>query len=132
MSSLLLPSQEQRVSLVSAVHCKDLHLLTCLDLYFIGQVIVEVVATEFGSQFSRVIALSRTSTSPVAVKLANLGVELRKIPDDLNSEGLVRAFKGIDVFVNALGSTDLKTKNELAQAAVKAGVTVYFPSEFGM
>lgn len=57
---------------------------------------------------------------------------MHQLPKDLSLESLVEALKGVDVFVNALDSVDLKIKNMFAQAAFEAGVVVYFPSEYGM
>ena len=101
-------------------------------IYYEGQVIVEVLTTTFKPFFSRVVALSRSYSSPDATRLAELGAEVRQMPDGLVLDSLVEQLKGVDIFVNALGSTDLESKNALARAAITAGVAVYFPSEFGM
>lgn len=94
-----------------------------------GQVITETLLTTYKANFSRVLALSRNPSSPVATKLAQLGAET---PDASSKEKLVSAFKGVDVLINSLGSTTLEAKNDVAEAAIEAGVAVYFPSEFGM
>ena len=54
------------------------------------------------------------------------------IQTSFDEKELLEALKGIDIVVHALGSTELRTKDAIAEAVVGASVAIYFPSEFGM
>lgn len=86
--------------------------------------------TTFKPFFSRVVVISRSTSSSKAQSLAALGAEL--IQTSFDEKELLEALKGIDIVVNALGSTELRTKDAIAEAVVGASVAIYFPSEFGM
>ena len=95
-----------------------------------GQVIAETFLTTFKPFFSRVVVISRSTSSSKALSLAALGAEL--IQTSFDEKELLEALKGVDIVVNALGSTELRTKDAIAEAVVGASVAIYFPSEFGM
>ncbi|KAI5121372.1 hypothetical protein M0805_001185 [Coniferiporia weirii] len=102
----------------------------------LGQVITETLLTTFKPFFSRVIALTRDSSSSKAQDLAALGAELAEVRLDGGGEEIVaqlrNAFQGVDIVVNVLGMTDALVKDVVAQEAIGAGAKVYFPSEFGI
>ena len=102
-----------------------------------GDVVTRTFLTQpFSPHFSRIIALTRSSSSPKSQTLAEAGAEIVQVSsfeDDTTVEELSKALKGVDIVVNVLGgAASLKAKNNVAKAAVDAGAVVYFPSEFGV
>lgn len=81
-----------------------------------------------------VFALVRPQTMGNAEKvgpLKKMGVQL--IPGDMNDPAsLDRACEGMDAVVSALGGGQLMQQTDLLNAAVKAGVKRFIPSEFGV
>ena len=77
-------------------------------------------------------------SSSKAKSLASLGAELHEVHFDDPELGdgvkaaLRKSMEGMDVVVNALGVTNAQVKDMVAEAAINAGVKVYFPSEFGV
>ncbi|KAI9681951.1 MAG: hypothetical protein M1817_000005 [Caeruleum heppii] len=65
---------------------------------------------------------SSTATFPSAVKV---------VKTDYSPESLVQAFTGQDAVVSTLGATALEDQIITIDAAVKAGVSRFLPSEFG-
>ena len=59
---------------------------------------------------------------------------MQQVPSDVakEKEKLIQALKGVDVLVSVVGSASVEEKNTYAEAALEAGVAVYFPSEFGL
>jgi len=103
----------------------------------LGQTVARVFLDEaFRPSFSRVLVLTRNTTSPSARALAGLGAELHQTTwssdDEEDAKKLRETLRGVDVVVNVLGgSTGAQEMNALLEAAVDAGVRVYFPSEYG-
>lgn len=58
------------------------------------------------------------------------GVELRVV-DYTDYDGLVQALQGVDAVVSALGGGAFALQEQFAEAAKKAGVKLFVPSEFG-
>lgn len=50
-------------------------------------------------------------------------------PDPVAS--FTKAFQGVDAVVNLLGATSHEFRDAVGEAAIKSGVPVYFPPEFG-
>ena len=87
--------------------------------------------------FSRVICMTRDSTSDAAKELAELGGEICLTPTLAGTHEAVVAtltnlLRGVDIVVNVLGSGAEDVKEALLDAAINSRVKVYFPSEFGM
>ncbi|EJD02544.1 NAD-binding protein [Fomitiporia mediterranea MF3/22] len=103
----------------------------------LGYVITETLLTTFKPFFHRVVALTRDASLSRAQTLAALGAEVTQIrldeehSDNIN-DNLRNALKGTDIVVNVLGVTSARVKDVVAEAAIEAGVKVYFPSEFGV
>ncbi|KAH9948291.1 hypothetical protein B0H21DRAFT_788404 [Amylocystis lapponica] len=98
----------------------------------IGSEITKAFLAEYRSSFPRVIALVRNPSSDGAKALAEAGAELYKVDDANPGPSYEKALKGVDVFVNAFGSVPVALKDTVFDAALKSGVKVYFPSEFGL
>lgn len=87
--------------------------------------------TYYPSKISRVIIITRDSTSAKAKALIELGAEAIQASDDsaISAENL----KGVDVLINALSVyASAETVNHYAKAAADAKVKIYFPPEFGV
>ncbi|KAK6540433.1 hypothetical protein TWF694_009228 [Orbilia ellipsospora] len=54
------------------------------------------------------------------------------IKTDFSDEGLVAAFKGQDVVISAVGATAFGEQKKLVDAALRAGVKRFIPSEFSV
>ncbi|KAG8979551.1 hypothetical protein FRB94_011296 [Tulasnella sp. JGI-2019a] len=79
--------------------------------------------------FSRVLVLTRNPQSEKASALGSLGAKLVQVDGALQPDVL----KGVDVLVNTLGLTvSSEVSDSLFEAAIAAGVKVYFPSEYGI
>ncbi|THG98277.1 hypothetical protein EW145_g7451 [Phellinidium pouzarii] len=102
----------------------------------LGWIVSEAFLTTFKPFFSRILILSRNLSSSRAQALSALGAELVHVRlDEVNPENaksLQDVFAGIDILVNVLGRSDACVHDMLAEAAIQAGVKVYFPSEFGI
>lgn len=96
-----------------------------------GKEVVNVFLTAYRPFFPRVLALLRETSSPAAQALAAQGAELHKIDASNPGPSLVKALEGVDVLVSLVGRAPLEYKNAVFEAALKNGVKVYFPSEFG-
>lgn len=57
--------------------------------------------------------------------------DIKVVKSDYSEASLVDAFKGQDAVVSALGSAGLAEEIKIIDAAVKAGVKRYLPSEYG-
>lgn len=99
-----------------------------------GKVITNTLLGSFRPFFPHVLALTRDTSSSTSRQLASEGAELVAAPGaDLGgSDSLAEKLKGVDIVVNALGATDGTPDKALSSAAAKAGVMVYFPTEFGV
>ncbi|KAI0926206.1 hypothetical protein AcW1_008430 [Taiwanofungus camphoratus] len=97
----------------------------------LGKEVVNVFLTAYRPFFPRVLALLRETSSPAAQALAAQGAELHKIDASNPGPSLVKALEGVDVLVSLVGRAPLEYKNAVFEAALKNGVKVYFPSEFG-
>lgn len=77
------------------------------------------------SQVNRVVVFTRTATSAAAQGLKDLGAEV------IEGAPTVEGFKGIDVFVSVLNDrVPTDARDAYTQAAIEAGVKVYFPNDF--
>lgn len=82
--------------------------------------------TAYRPFFPRVLALVRDTKSSIALQLSELGAELHKFDDP-------DALSGVNVLVNTLSvSAAVDIHDALLDRALAAGVSVYFPSEFGV
>lgn len=68
--------------------------------------------------------LSSTSSFPAYVKV-------HRISDDYPEADLVEAFKGQDAVVSTIATANAPLQRRMADAAIKAGVKRFVPSEFG-
>lgn len=76
---------------------------------------------------NRVLVLTRSATSAPAQDLEARGAEVIVIEGAPTAEH----FQGIDVLINVLSDkVPPEVRDTYAQAAVEAGVKVYFPNEF--
>ncbi|KAF9811087.1 hypothetical protein IEO21_06664 [Rhodonia placenta] len=98
----------------------------------LGTDISEAFLKHYRPHFSQVIAVVRDPTSANARKLADAGAELRQIDTTNVVLSFARAFTGVDVVVSAVSMAPVEYHDALFDGALKAGVKVYFPSEFGM
>ncbi len=65
---------------------------------------------------------------PESTNTYEAGIKVFK--SDYNDASLVKAFKGQDAVVSALGASGLPEEIKLIDAAVKAGVKRFIPSEY--
>ncbi|TFK86092.1 NAD-P-binding protein [Polyporus arcularius HHB13444] len=100
----------------------------------LGKQIVDILVSEYRTQFPIVRVLTRDPTSDTARNLQAKGAELHMF-DEANVDGsLATALSGVDVVVNALPSatTPLSVKKQVQTTAITSGARVYFLSEFGV
>jgi len=97
-----------------------------------GKDVVNVFLTSYRPFFSRVIAVVRDPSSPAAKALAEQGAEIRHVNPADPLLSFTQAFEGVDAVINVVGKSPLEYKDTLFQAALKSGVKVYFPSEYGV
>ena len=67
---------------------------------------------------------SSTSTFPSAVHVHKTDYD--------SSESLAEAFKGQDAVVSVIASAGIREQQKIIEAAVKAGVKKFIPSEYGI
>ncbi|KAH9858412.1 NmrA-like family-domain-containing protein [Lenzites betulinus] len=95
----------------------------------LGEPITSVFLTDYKASFSTVRVFTRDPSATKAQDLAKKGAEVVAL--DLNS--LATALAGTDVVVNLLASSvSEEDRNKVGEAAVKAGVKVFFLGEFGL
>ena len=82
--------------------------------------------------FSRIVVTARDTTTPEAKALAEQGAELALVIPLDPAGSFTQAFQGADAVVNLLGKTPQEFRNAVGEAAIKSGVAVYFPSEYGV
>lgn len=103
---------------------------------FVGAVVSRVfLSPEAKQNFTKVICLTRDKSSSKSQELSALGAKLVETPEPSNPNAvavLAKALEGVDVVVNLLNAEAIETKDVLLKALIKAGVKVYFPSEYGM
>jgi uncharacterized protein YbjT (DUF2867 family) len=78
----------------------------------------------------KVLARKGSTNSPGAEKLKTLGAKIVEV-DYQDVLSMQQALKGVDVVVSVLGGAGIAAQVPLAEAAVKAGVKLFVPSEFG-
>ncbi|CDO71860.1 hypothetical protein BN946_scf184940.g7 [Trametes cinnabarina] len=99
----------------------------------LGYDVSKVFLDEFHTSFPTVRVLTRDPSTAKARDLAERGAHLRDFDVENVAQSLAEAFNGIDVVINALPtSTPKDVKRQVADAAVKNGVKVFFLSEFGV
>ena len=74
---------------------------------------------------------TRVTTTPHARALAEKGAELVQISSGNPFDDFMKAFEGADAVVNLLGRASPDYEDAVGEAAIKSGVAVYFPSEYG-
>lgn len=102
------------------------------QLFPIGANIVNALLSKHNhpSRVGKVIVFTRDSSSDKAKALTKQGAEVVQVEDIGISTDLL---KGVDVFISAASFMATPTsQEEWVKAAVKAGVKVYFPSDYGM
>ncbi len=57
--------------------------------------------------------------------------QVKVVKTDYSEDSLVEAFRGQDVVISTIGGTAIGEQTTIVEAAVKAGVKRFFPSEFG-
>ena len=87
--------------------------------------------TSYKPFFSRIIVTARDTTTPAAKGLAEQGAELVVVSPLDPVASFTKAFQGVDAVVNLLGATPHEFRDAVGEAAIKSGVAVYFPSEYG-
>ena len=98
----------------------------------LGRAIAPIFLEDYKPFFSSVVGLVRNPTSDAAKALADAGVELRQVSASDSADTVANTLRGIDILVNVLNTDAAAFKDVVAEAAVKAGVSVYFLSEFGV
>ena len=101
-------------------------------MYVSGRSVAAVLVGSYKPYFSSVVGLVRNPSTEAAISLASAGVELRKVSGEDSADTVADVLKGVDVVVNVLNTDAASFKNIVAEAVVKAGVSVYILSEFGM
>ncbi|KDQ57214.1 hypothetical protein JAAARDRAFT_35821 [Jaapia argillacea MUCL 33604] len=97
----------------------------------IGAVIVEeYLKLKDEGTITSVIVLTRTASAATS-NLATKGAKIVTVDYDSPSS-LEAALSGVDVLVSSLGSKAVGAQGPLAEAAKKAGVQLFVPSEFGI
>ena len=91
----------------------------------LGSAILPVLLAENSLTVS---VLTRESSSTASFPA---GVKVHKVPDSYPESALVEAFKGQDVVLSTLSLRNLGPQKTFVDAAVKAGVKRFVPSEFG-
>ena len=92
----------------------------------------KIFLTEYRASFPRVLALVRNPSADAAKALAAAGAELYQVDEANAGAAYEKALQGVDVLVNVQSGVPVAGRNVLFDAAVKSGVKVYFPSEFGL
>ncbi|KAH9919652.1 hypothetical protein B0H21DRAFT_767959 [Amylocystis lapponica] len=98
----------------------------------LGSDVTKIFLHSYRASFSHVIALVRNPSSESARALASAGAELYTIDGANPGPSYEKALNRVDVVVNTLGAKPSETKDALFDAALKSGVRVYFPAEFGL
>jgi len=97
----------------------------------LGQSIAPLFLKEYKAFFPRVVGTTRDTNSVAANALAIAGAEMHQVTDEDGGESLFKVLRGVEVVIDTLGSPAGKMKDLVIQAVAKAGVFVFFPSEFG-
>ncbi|KAI0344661.1 NAD-P-binding protein [Trametopsis cervina] len=92
-----------------------------------GPIISELLKLKAAGKISSVSLLTRASTHP----LSSQGVPILPISYDSPSS-LDHTLTDIDVLISTVATSGLPHQPALAQAAARAGVKLFVPSEFGM
>ncbi|EPS98925.1 hypothetical protein FOMPIDRAFT_1024474 [Fomitopsis schrenkii] len=98
----------------------------------LGRDVANVFLTSHKPFFSRIIVTARDTTTPEAKALAEKGAELVLVNPLDPVASFTKAFQGVDAVANLLGETPHEFRDAVGEAAIKSGVAVYFPSEFGV
>ena len=79
--------------------------------------------------------MTRDKNAKKSQELADLGADVVEAPDPSNPDAIAdmaKILKGVDVVVSLLNAAAGEMKDTLLKALIKAGVRVYFPTEYGM
>ncbi|KAH9890553.1 NAD-P-binding protein [Cubamyces lactineus] len=99
----------------------------------LGYDITKIFLDEFHTTFPAVRVLTRDQSTAKAKDLAARGALLYTFDPENIAQSLADAFAGADVVINALPTSMPKdAKSQVAAAAVKSSVKVFFLSEFGV
>ncbi|KAI0373209.1 NAD-P-binding protein [Pilatotrama ljubarskyi] len=99
----------------------------------LGFDVSQVFLDEFHTTFPTVRVLTRDPSTAKVQQLAEKGALINLFDQEDVAQSLAEAFTGVDVVINALPTTTPKdVKRQVAEAAVKHGVKVFFLSEFGV
>ncbi len=90
----------------------------------LGPAILRAIDADSRFQVSVLSRINSTSKFPSHIKV-------HEIDDNYSQEGLLKAFDGQDVVVSALATTAAEQQRNLIDAAVRANVKRFIPSEFG-
>ena len=90
----------------------------------LGSVFLPILLAEPSFTVSILSRSSSTATFPANVRV-------HKVPDSYPESALIEAFQGQDVVISTLSLTNLGPQKTFIDAAVKAGVKRFVPSEFG-
>ncbi|TFK47419.1 NAD-P-binding protein [Heliocybe sulcata] len=98
----------------------------------IGKFIAEeLLKLKASGTITSVVVLTRGSSSDNLASLEKQGAKIAKV-DYSSADSLTSALSGVDVVISTLGGNALTTQGPLADAAKKAGVKLFVPSEFGV
>ncbi|KAI0355068.1 NAD-P-binding protein [Trametes cingulata] len=99
----------------------------------LGFDVTQVFLDEFHTTFPTVRVLTRDPSTAKAQQLAEKGARIHVFDPEDVAQSLAEAFTGVDVVINVLPTTTpTDVKRQVAEAAVKHGVKVFFLSEFGV
>lgn len=102
-----------------------------LDWLHTGKEVANIFLTSYKPFFYRIVITARDTTTPEAKALAEKGAELVPVNPLDPVTSFTSAFQGVDAVVNLLGATPHEYRDAVGEAAIKSGVAVYFPSEYG-
>jgi uncharacterized protein YbjT (DUF2867 family) len=90
----------------------------------LGPTILKALLDEPSFSTSILARSSSTSTFPP-------NVPVHRVADDYPEADLLKAFEGQDAIVSTIATASAKKQNDIVDAAIKAGVKRFVPSEFG-
>ncbi|KAJ9627284.1 hypothetical protein H2203_003746 [Taxawa tesnikishii (nom. ined.)] len=97
----------------------------------LGQHLTNILLSPtYRSSFASIIVLTRQDpkSSQLLSKWQSSGAQIRSY----DSDNMASSLSGIDVLINAIGSTGHDMKDKIASALPSTDVKIYLPSEFGV